>query len=64
MLPKTIQGANGCDSITRFKKNEYGNPSKDGLESLDSTVNVNVKHEKEVQFAMGVALVKLGNGDV
>ena len=61
---KTIQGANGCEYITRVKRDEFGNPSLDGCTSKDSPVNVNVKYEKEVRFALGVALVKLHNGEV
>ena len=61
---KTIQGANGCEYITRVKRDENGNPTLDGIETDDVPVNVNVKYEKEVRFALGVALVKTTNGDV
>ena len=47
-----------------MKRDEYGNPSVDGIESNDSPVNVNVKYEKEVRFALGVALVQLDSGEV
>ena len=59
---KTIQGANGCDVITRVRRDEKGNPTKDGIKSKDSPVNVNVKYEKEVRFALGVALVTYPDG--
>lgn len=49
---------------TRVKRYKYGNPSLDGVESNGSPVNVNVKCENEVQFALSVALVQLDNGEV
>ena len=60
----TISGANGCQYITRVKRDEYGNPSLAGDKSEDSPVNVNVKYEKEARFALGVALVKKLDGKV
>ena len=62
---KTIQGANGCEYITRVRRDKNGNPTLEGEESSDSpvNVNVNVKYEKEARFAFGVALV-MGNDGV
>ena len=54
----TISGANGCEYITRVCRNHLNNPTLDGQQSQDAPVNVNVKYEKEVRFALGVALVK------
>ena len=49
-----------------MKRDEKGNPSLTGVESTDSpvNVNVNVKYEKEVRFALGVALVKNLDGNI
>ena len=60
---KTIQGANGCEFITRVRRDANGNPCLDGQECTDSPVDVNVKYEKEVRFAFGVALI-MGNDGI
>ena len=50
--------------MTRVKRDDNDNPSLDGEGSTGSPVNVNVKYEKEVRFALDVSLVKIENGDI
>ena len=60
----TISGVNGCQYITRVKRDKCGNPLLFGDESEYSSVNVNVKYKRGAFFALGVALVTQLDGKV
>ena len=61
---KSINGTNGLEYITRVKRDSNGNHCINITAPDDNPADVDVKYEKELRYALGVAMIQKMNGSV